>query len=145
MAADRSGSAAAFHTALAAGDQARAIAPLAPEVVIYEGGQVERSRDGYASSHLAVDIDFARSSTRKVLKETECVDCNTAVVWEGLGHRPCPLALAQAEVRMAGARSLAAPVRPQTLKSSKATMPSSTPSSCSIRRVAASMAGGPHT
>lgn len=73
---------AAFHAALAAGDKAKALSLLAPEVVIYESGHVERSRDEYASMHLAGDIDFARSSTRKVLKETERIDGNIAVVSE---------------------------------------------------------------
>lgn len=73
---------AAFHAALAAGDRAKALSLLAPEVAIYEGGHVERSRDEYASSHLASDIDFARSSSRKLLKESERIDGNTAMVWE---------------------------------------------------------------
>jgi len=73
---------AGFHAALSAGDKAKALALLAPDVAIYEGGHVERSRDEYASSHLAGDIEFARSSTRKVLKESERIDGNTAVVWE---------------------------------------------------------------
>lgn len=73
---------AAFHAALSAGDKTKVLTLLAPEVAIYEGGHVERSRDQYASSHLAGDIDFAKSSTRKVLKETERIDGNTAVVWE---------------------------------------------------------------
>lgn len=73
---------AAFHAALAAGDKAKALSLLAPEVAIYESGHIERSRDEYASLHLPDDIDFARSSTRKVLKESERLDGNTAVVWE---------------------------------------------------------------
>jgi ketosteroid isomerase-like protein len=73
---------AAFHAALAAGDKAKALSLLAPEVAIYESGHVERSRDEYASMHLPGDIDFARSSTRKLLRETERIDGNIAVVAE---------------------------------------------------------------
>jgi ketosteroid isomerase-like protein len=73
---------AAFHAALAAGDKAKALGLLAPEVAIYEAGHVERSRDEYASHHLQGDIDFARTSTRKLLRENERIDGNTAVVWE---------------------------------------------------------------
>jgi len=73
---------AAFHAALAAGDKSMALSLLAPDVAIYEGGRVERSRDEYASRHLAGDIDFARTTTRKLLRESERVDGNTAVVFE---------------------------------------------------------------
>lgn len=71
-----------FHAALGAGDKQKALALLAPEVAIYEAGHVERSRDEYASAHLGSDIEFARVATRKVLKQTERVEGNTAIVWE---------------------------------------------------------------
>ncbi len=73
---------AAFHDALAAGDKAKALSLLAPEVAIYEAGYVERSRDEYASHHLNGDMEFAKASTRKMLKQTERIDGNTAIVWE---------------------------------------------------------------
>jgi hypothetical protein len=72
----------AFHGALASGDRATAASLLAPGVTIYEAGYVERSRDEYAGHHLGGDIEFAKSSTRKVLKQTERIDGKTAVVWE---------------------------------------------------------------
>jgi ketosteroid isomerase-like protein len=72
----------AFHAALAGGDTAKAAALLAPEVTIYEAGHVERSREEYANHHLGGDIEFAKTSTRKVLKQTERIDAKTAVVWE---------------------------------------------------------------
>nr|WP_314434064.1 nuclear transport factor 2 family protein [uncultured Brevundimonas sp.] len=49
----------AFHAALKAGDTAGALALMDPEVVIFEEGYVERSRDEYASHHLASDAAFA--------------------------------------------------------------------------------------
>lgn len=73
---------AAFHDALASGDKARAISLLSPDIAIYEAGHVERSRDEYASHHLGGDIEFARNATRKVLRQTERIDGNTAIVWE---------------------------------------------------------------
>lgn len=73
---------AAFHGALASGDKAKALALLSPEIAIYEAGYVERSRDEYASHHLGGDMDFAKNSTRKVIKQTERIDGNTAIVWE---------------------------------------------------------------
>ncbi|MCC2973796.1 DUF4440 domain-containing protein [Massilia sp. IC2-476] len=72
----------AFHQALASGDKARALALLSPEVAIHESGYVERSRDEYASHHLGGDMEFARTTSRKLLKQTERIDGNTAVVWE---------------------------------------------------------------
>lgn len=70
----------AFHAALHAGDKAAAAAKLSDQVVIYEAGHVERSRDEYAGHHLGGDIAFARTTTRKVLKHSERIDGNLAVV-----------------------------------------------------------------
>lgn len=73
---------AAFHAALAAGDKARATELLAPEVVIYESGFVERSRDEYASHHMAGDMAFSQAATRKVLQRAERSAGTQALVWE---------------------------------------------------------------
>jgi ketosteroid isomerase-like protein len=73
---------AAFHAALAAGDQAKASELLAPDVTIYESGFVERSRAEYAGHHLPADIAFAKTSTRKLLQHTERIDGNLAVIWQ---------------------------------------------------------------
>lgn len=82
LAASPSETVAAFHDALSSGDKARALALLSPQVAIYEAGYVERSRDEYAHHHLDGDMEFAKSSTRKLLKQTERIDGNTAIVWE---------------------------------------------------------------
>jgi len=71
-----------FHAALTAGDKDKALSMLAPEVLIYEAGGVERSRDEYASSHLASDMEFSKVAARKVLKVSERVDGKTAIVME---------------------------------------------------------------
>lgn len=73
---------AAFHAALASGDRDKALAFLAPEIAIYEAGNVERSRDEYAASHLGADMEFVKEAKRTVLKQSERIDGNTAVVWE---------------------------------------------------------------
>ena len=73
---------AAFHAALARGDKEAALAVLAPKVAIYESGYVEASRDEYARHHLGGDIAFAKTSTRQVLRHSEKIEGNTAIIWE---------------------------------------------------------------
>lgn len=51
----------AFHTALSKGDTRAALALLADDVLIYEGGGVERSKAEYASHHLAADAAFTKA------------------------------------------------------------------------------------
>ena len=65
-----------------AGDKARALELLSPSIVIYESGHVERSRDEYASHHLGADMEFGKAVTRKVLKHSEQVNGNVAMVLE---------------------------------------------------------------
>ncbi len=71
---------AAFHAALAAGDQARASAMLSAEAMIFEAGHVERSRSEYQARHLADDIAFSKVTTRKVLRHSERVEGPMALV-----------------------------------------------------------------
>ena len=72
----------AFHAAIHAGDKVKALELLSPSIVIYEAGHVERSRDEYASHHLGSDMEFGKAVTRKVLKHSERVDGNVAMVLE---------------------------------------------------------------
>jgi len=72
----------AFHAALHAGDKATALAALSPAIVIYESGFVERTRDEYASHHLASDMEFSKATTRKVLRHSERIDGAMATVME---------------------------------------------------------------
>lgn len=72
----------AFHAALVAGDKARVLELMAPDVAIYEAGRVERSRDEYARHHLGGDMEFAKTATRKVVKQSERADGNMAVIWQ---------------------------------------------------------------
>jgi ketosteroid isomerase-like protein len=64
---DASGTASAFSTALARGDTAAALSFLAENVVIYESGGQESSRDEYASHHLPLDIAFLAGMKIQVL------------------------------------------------------------------------------
>ncbi len=49
----------AFHAALEHGDTASALALLADDVLIFEGGEAERSKAEYAQHHLAADAAFS--------------------------------------------------------------------------------------
>ncbi|MES2320881.1 MAG: nuclear transport factor 2 family protein [Pseudomonadota bacterium] len=79
---DANGALSAFHAALARGDKTGALELLAPTVAIYESGYVEASREEYAHHHLGGDIAFAKTSTRKVLRHSEKMEGNTAIIWE---------------------------------------------------------------
>ncbi|MFQ6045721.1 MAG: YybH family protein [Gemmatimonadales bacterium] len=59
-----------FHKALARGDSATALALMDSDVIIYEGGGVESSRDEYRAHHLGADIAFAGNTKREVLATT---------------------------------------------------------------------------
>lgn len=73
VAAEAAGAAAAidaFHAALKAGDTAAALTFLAPDVMIFEEGGAERSRDEYASHHLGSDAAFAAASDATVARRS---------------------------------------------------------------------------
>lgn len=72
----------AFHAAIHAGDKAKALELLSPDIVIYESGHVERSRDEYANHHLGADMEFAKATKRKVIKHSERIAGNLATVLE---------------------------------------------------------------
>jgi hypothetical protein len=71
-----------FHEALSAGKFEQVSALLSPEIQIYESGHVERSREEYIGHHLGADIDFAKVTKSKVLKQTERTDGKLAVVMQ---------------------------------------------------------------
>ena len=70
----------ALHQAIAAADRAAVIAALAPDVLIFESGYVERSRDEYLSHHFAADAKFAAAVKRKVIRQGEQVAGDMALV-----------------------------------------------------------------
>ena len=57
----------AFHSALSAGDRERALSWLDPEVVIFESGGAEMSREEYASHHLESDMAFVGATKTEVV------------------------------------------------------------------------------
>ncbi len=59
----------AFHEALASSDSVTALELLAEDVVIYESGGVEASREEYRSHHLPADMAFTSSTEREVTVE----------------------------------------------------------------------------
>ena len=61
---------AAFQAAMQSGDSASVKRWLAPEVLIYEGGAAERSRDEYAAHHLGADMAFLKKSRIEILKQS---------------------------------------------------------------------------
>ena len=68
----------AFHAALKASDTARALTFLAADVMIFEEGGAERSRDEYASHHLGSDAAFAAASEATVTRRSGWADGNVA-------------------------------------------------------------------
>jgi len=68
----------AFHAALKAGDTARALTFLDPQVMIFEEGGAERSRDEYASHHLASDAAFAAASEATLAQRSGWADGDIA-------------------------------------------------------------------
>ena len=72
--------AAAFHSALEAGDRAAALALLLPEVTVFESGGAELSRDDYAAHHLGADIEFVRATSEEVLARDVIAGSGMAVV-----------------------------------------------------------------
>lgn len=68
----------AFHAALKSGDTAGALALLSPDVMIFEEGGAERSRDEYASHHLASDAAFAAASEATVARRSGWADGDIA-------------------------------------------------------------------
>ena len=59
-----------FHAALRRGDTASAAELLATDAVIFEEGEVERTKAEYAAHHLAADAVFARAVRSVVTRRT---------------------------------------------------------------------------
>jgi len=69
-----------FHMALAAGDSVSALSFLSPDVVIFESGGAEMSREEYRSHHLGADIEFSMSTTREITERRSEAGGDVAVV-----------------------------------------------------------------
>ncbi|HET9460206.1 MAG TPA: nuclear transport factor 2 family protein [Sphingomicrobium sp.] len=70
----------AFHAALRSGDTDAALAMLADDVLIFEGGKVERSKPEYAAHHLAADAAFSKAVSSVLTERTAGASGNIAWV-----------------------------------------------------------------
>lgn len=70
----------AFHAALSAGDSTSALGLLSPDVVIFESGGAEMSREEYRSHHLGADIEFSMSMTREITERRVDAGVDVAIV-----------------------------------------------------------------
>ncbi|MBI2404010.1 MAG: nuclear transport factor 2 family protein [Gemmatimonadetes bacterium] len=57
----------AFHRALQQGDSATALSLLAPDVVVFESGTRQLSREEYRSHHLGADMAFEGATATEVV------------------------------------------------------------------------------
>ncbi len=60
----------AFHAALARGDTVAALALLAEDAMIFEEGNVERSKSEYAAHHAAADAAFSAAVPSTLLRRS---------------------------------------------------------------------------
>jgi len=58
-----------FRRALENGNRQAVLELLAPEVLIYESGDIDRSRDDYAAHHLDADLAFLAKAKVRVLEQ----------------------------------------------------------------------------
>ncbi len=68
----------AFHSALRNGDTKAAAALLSDDVLIFESGEVERSKGEYAAHHLGADAVFAQAVKTTVTRRSGRSDGKTA-------------------------------------------------------------------
>jgi len=80
----------ALHAAMSSGDADKVQALLEPNVLILEGGSVERSRAEYAAHHMGSDLKFMQSVTYKLERQA--------------GDTAGDLAWVVSEARLTGAR-----------------------------------------
>ena len=67
-----------FHQAIRSGDVAAVKAALHPNVLIFEGKGIERSRDEYANHHMKSDIKFLSGMTATSLEQHVVVNGDMA-------------------------------------------------------------------
>ena len=68
-----------FHAALRRGDTRFAAALLADDVLIFESGEVERSKAEYAAHHLGADAEFSRAVPSS--RSRRAGDASGAMAW----------------------------------------------------------------
>lgn len=60
----------AFHAALDKGDTTAAAGLLADALIVFEGGEVERSKAEYAGHHLSADAVFAKATGSRMTRRS---------------------------------------------------------------------------
>lgn len=70
----------AFRRALESGQREAALALLAPQLLVYESGEVNRSREHYAADHLDADLAFLANAKVQVLEQAATQQGDTAWV-----------------------------------------------------------------
>ncbi len=70
----------AFHEAIARVDTSASLEYLDPDVVIFESGGAEMSREEFASHHMGADMEYAAATTREVTETHTTVAGDVAVV-----------------------------------------------------------------
>ena len=68
-----------FHKALKSGDTKTARSLLADDVIIFEGGRVERSADEYAHHHMQADMKYLKHMETQTLEHQVIISGNSAV------------------------------------------------------------------
>lgn len=58
-----------FHHAIKSGNRTKARSLLADNVIIFEGGRVERTADQYAEHHMLADMKYLADITTQVLEQ----------------------------------------------------------------------------
>jgi ketosteroid isomerase-like protein len=70
----------AFRAALSSGDKATVMTLLASDVLIFESGGAERSRDEYESHHLPADMAFLQEMSTTVTQQRDYQSADFALV-----------------------------------------------------------------
>ena len=71
---------AAYHQAILDGDIEAAKGMLGEDLILYEDGVAENSKEKYAEGHLKADIAFSEKAKRKLLSQRSWVAGETATV-----------------------------------------------------------------
>lgn len=69
-----------FHAALAEQDRDEVLALLAEDVLIFESGGAEFSREEYAGHHLGADMKFSAATNREITEQQTGLEGETAWV-----------------------------------------------------------------
>ena len=70
----------AFHAAIAGSDTSATLTYLDPDVVIFESGGAEMSRDEFTSHHMGADMAYAAATNRETTESQTTLAGDVAVV-----------------------------------------------------------------